>query len=102
MIEKDIKLSFVPIAPPPTILSAGLLTSANVFPDKPDSDPTGENLKKARYKFVQGQLEWLEKKNDGLRLRFPDLEQEKRQTARPTYFTLQTSCSANVCDGQFL
>ena len=82
MSKTDIKLSCVAIEPPQPVLGAGLLTCPSVFPDKPD--PTGENLKEAQYKHVEGQLRYLETKNEenpGLRLRFPDLEQEKHKTA---------------------
>ena len=81
-MSKTTELSFVAISPPQPVLGAGLLTCPNVFTDKPD--PTGKNLKEAQYEHVAGQLKYLEtisKENPGLRLRFPDLEQEKQRMA---------------------
>ena len=79
MNENGPKVSDVPIAPPLPTISAGLLTGTDVFIDKPEA--TGGNLVKATHKFIQNQLEYLEKKNNGLFLRLPSLKADNYKQA---------------------
>ena len=79
MNEGGEQISNVPINPPLPTISAGLLKGTDVFIDKPEA--TGENLVEATYKFLRGQLEYLEKKNSGLFLRLPSLKTDKYKQA---------------------